>query len=82
MTITDYRTSYLDPGDAETKQATQTYTIGTDVASQQNGNVWASENSIVSLSLDGTLNVIDPRVDGKWNKIHVSGLVIPNARRS
>ncbi|KAG7527686.1 hypothetical protein FFLO_06688 [Filobasidium floriforme] len=56
--------------DAETRQAVQTYTIGTDVASQQNGNVWANENSIVSLGLDGTLNVIDPRVDGKWNRIH------------
>ncbi|KAJ9128170.1 hypothetical protein QFC24_000462 [Naganishia onofrii] len=42
--------------DIETKQATTTFTIGSDVASQQNGNIWASENSIVSLSLDGTLN--------------------------
>ncbi|KAJ9125472.1 hypothetical protein QFC22_000433 [Naganishia vaughanmartiniae] len=58
--------------DIETKQATTTFTIGNDVASQQNGNIWASENAIVSLSLDGTLNVLDPRDDKSWRKIYAS----------
>ena len=77
--MTEARFFFEISGDAETKQAIQTYTIGTDVASQQNGNVWANENSIVSLGLDGTLNVIDPRVDGKWNQIHVRALIESNS---
>ncbi|KAJ9109724.1 hypothetical protein QFC19_001954 [Naganishia cerealis] len=59
-------------GDIETKQATTTFTIGSDVASQQNGNIWASENAVVSLSFDGTLNVFDPRDDKSWRKIYAS----------
>jgi WD40 repeat protein len=59
-------------GDAETKQNTTTFTVGGDVASQQNGNIWASENAIVSLSLNGTLNVFDSRDNSSWRKIHVS----------
>ncbi|KAJ9109115.1 hypothetical protein QFC21_000443 [Naganishia friedmannii] len=58
--------------DIENKQATTIFTIGNDVASQQNGNIWASENAIVSLSLDGTLNVLDPRDDKSWRKIYAS----------
>ena len=47
-----------------------TFTVGGDVASQQNGNIWASENAIVSLSLNGTLNVFDPRDNSIWRRIH------------
>ena len=79
VTMTEAQFFFEISGNAETKQAIQTYTIGTDVASQQNGNVWANENSIVSLGLDGTLNVIDPRVDGKWNQIHVRALIESNS---
>lgn len=61
-------------GDVETKQNTTTFTVGGDIASQQNGNVWASENAVVSLSLDGTLNVFDPRDSSSWRKIHVRGI--------
>ncbi|KAI5454488.1 WD40 repeat-like protein [Naganishia albida] len=56
--------------DVETRKNTTTFTVGGDVASQQNGNVWASENAVVSLSLDGILNVFDPRDSSSWRKIH------------
>lgn len=72
-------------GDVETKQNTTTFTVGGDVASQQNGNIWASENAIVSLSLNGTFNVFDPRDNSSWRKIHASrkgALLKPVANRN
>lgn len=42
---------------------------------QQVGNVWATENEIVSVSLSGDLNVIDRRSGGKPARVlHVSRL--------
>ncbi|KIY47510.1 WD40 repeat-like protein [Fistulina hepatica ATCC 64428] len=49
--------------DAESRKAAATWTVGTGVNHQQVGNVWAEE-SIVSLSMSGELNIFDPRTGG------------------
>ncbi len=59
-------------GDLETKKNITTFTVGTDILSQQNGNVWAKENEVVSLGLDGVLNVFDPRAPEGVRKLYVS----------
>lgn len=58
--------------DASTQKAIQTYTVGSDVSSQQNGIVYANANIVVSVSLSGTLNVFDTREadTAKWRKLH------------
>lgn len=66
--------------DAETQQEISNWTIGTQVKDQQNGNVWANESKIVSLGLDGVLNVIDPRTKDKWQTIHVCSLLYCHVR--
>ncbi|KIJ46853.1 hypothetical protein M422DRAFT_249597 [Sphaerobolus stellatus SS14] len=47
--------------DVETRKATTTWTLGSDLAFQQLGNTWTPKDAIVSLSLDGLVNVFDPR---------------------
>ena len=58
--------------DASTQKAAQAYTIGSDVSSQQNGIVYANPNTVVSISLSGTLNLFDTRESDntKWRKLH------------
>ncbi|ORX36518.1 WD40-repeat-containing domain protein [Kockovaella imperatae] len=56
--------------DASTLKSTQTYTIGTDIPSQQNGVVYAGPNTLVSVSLSGVLNVFDTREGSKWRTLH------------
>ncbi|KAI9438566.1 WD40 repeat-like protein [Lactarius indigo] len=48
-------------GTVETRKATTTYTLGTGLEHQQVGNVWSSQDTIVSLSFSGCLNVFDRR---------------------
>ncbi|ORY22497.1 WD40-repeat-containing domain protein [Naematelia encephala] len=58
--------------DASSLKASQTYTVGSDVPSQQNGVVYAGANTVISISLSGTLNVFDTRESSstKWRAIH------------
>lgn len=53
--------------DIESKTPVTSWTLGDGVESQQVGNVWspANEDEIVSLSFDGTLNVLDSRQSDK-----------------
>ncbi|TRY78602.1 hypothetical protein TCAL_06452 [Tigriopus californicus] len=46
--------------DLETKQVVATYDMGDDVASQQLGCIWVN-GTIISVSLSGNLNYLDPR---------------------
>ena len=55
--------------DAETLKSVQTYSVGGDVQSQQNGVVYAGPNTLTSVSLSGVLNVFDTR-DTKWRTLH------------
>ena len=48
-------------GDIQTRQSTTTWTLPSAVPNQQVRNTWVSENTLVSLSLFGDLNVFDPR---------------------
>jgi len=59
-------------GDASTFKSTQTYNVGSDIQSQQNGIVYANPNTIVSVSLSGVLNVFDTRESSssKWRTLH------------
>ena len=63
-------TVYL--GDASTLKSSQTYQIGSDIQSQQNGVVFANPNTLVSVSLSGALNVFDTRESSstKWRQLH------------
>jgi WD40 repeat protein len=58
--------------DAASQQAAQTYTVGSDIPSQQNGVVFANPNTVVSISLSGTLNLFDTRESNtaKWRTLH------------
>ncbi|KAL7419562.1 WD40 repeat-like protein [Cryptotrichosporon argae] len=47
--------------DAQTRQSAQTFALGSDLLSQQNGITYAGGNTLVSVSLSGVLNVIDVR---------------------
>lgn len=53
--------------DIESKSPVTSWTLGGGVDSQQVGGVWspAKEDEIVSLSFDGTLNVLDARQSDK-----------------
>ncbi|KAL1949187.1 hypothetical protein VTO73DRAFT_10993 [Trametes versicolor] len=51
--------------DVETKKAQVTWSLGSSVAHQQVGNTWTEEDSIVSLSMSGDLNIFDKRVGDK-----------------
>lgn len=59
-------------GDASTFKSTQTYNVGSDIPSQQNGIVYANPNTIVSVSLSGVLNLFDTRESSssKWRTLH------------
>ncbi|CAE6449736.1 unnamed protein product [Rhizoctonia solani] len=50
--------------DVETRQAITTWTLGSAVEHQQVGNTWTGDN-LVSLSLNGTLNIFDKRDGSK-----------------
>ena len=58
--------------DASTYKSVQTYAVGSDVQSQQNGVVWANPNIIASVSLSGVINLLDPRESdaAKWRQLH------------
>ena len=56
---------YEYQGDVEAQKNVTTWSLGTSIGNQQVGNVWAEENEIVSLSVDGNLNVFDPRAGDK-----------------
>jgi WD repeat-containing protein 1 (actin-interacting protein 1) len=55
----------MSEGDVETHQATTTWTVGPAVDHQQVGNTWAGAENIISLSLNGELNIFDRRVGDK-----------------
>ncbi len=59
-------------GDASTLKSIQTYSVGSDVPSQQNGVVYASPNTVISVSLSGVLNIFDSRESSssKWRTLH------------
>ncbi|GAB1519155.1 WD40 repeat-like protein [Rhizoctonia solani] len=50
--------------DVETHQSVTTWNLGSGVEHQQVGNTWAGDN-LVSLSLNGTLNIFDKRDGSK-----------------
>ncbi|CEL57969.1 putative WD repeat-containing protein C9G1,05 OS=Schizosaccharomyces pombe (strain 972 / ATCC 24843) GN=SPAC9G1.05 PE=3 SV=1 [Rhizoctonia solani AG-1 IB] len=50
--------------DVETHQSVVTWTLGSGIEHQQVGNTWAGDN-LVSLSLNGTLNIFDKRDGSK-----------------
>ena len=58
--------------DAATMKSAQTYSVGSDVLSQQNGVVYANANLVVSVSLSGVLNLFDTRESSssKWRTLH------------
>src|SRR6266478_164583 len=56
---------YEYQGGVEAQKNVTTWSLGTSIGNQQVGNVWAEENEIVSLSVDGNLNVFDPRAGDK-----------------
>ncbi|KAL5641057.1 hypothetical protein ACGC1H_001509 [Rhizoctonia solani] len=51
--------------DVETRQAVTTWNLGSAIEHQQVGNTWAGGDNLVSLSLDGTLNIFDKRDGSK-----------------
>ncbi|KAK7462716.1 WD40 repeat-like protein [Stygiomarasmius scandens] len=55
--------------DVESRKAVTTWTIGSGVNHQQVGGVWSGESDIVSLSLSGDLNIIDPRTGDKPRRV-------------
>ncbi|WWD16495.1 hypothetical protein CI109_100921 [Kwoniella shandongensis] len=57
--------------DAASFKSIQSYTVGSDIPSQQNGIVYANPNTLVSISLSGTLNVFDTRESSstKWRTL-------------
>lgn len=59
-------------GDASTLKSSQTYNVGSDLSSQQNGIVYANTNTIASVSLSGTINLFDTRESSstKWRTLH------------
>ncbi|AUB27811.1 WD-repeat protein [Cryptococcus neoformans Bt1] len=57
--------------DSSTLKTIQSYNVGSDVAAQQNGVVYANPNIVVSASLSGTLNIFDIREStSKWRTLH------------
>ncbi|KAH7887030.1 WD40-repeat-containing domain protein [Phlebopus sp. FC_14] len=63
-----FMTSSLDRSvklwDIQSQRVTRTWALGTDISSQQVGNVWVTPDELASLSLSGDLNVFDKRTDG------------------
>lgn len=62
----------MTAGDANSFESVQTYNVGSDLSSQQNGVVYANPNTLVSVSLSGVLNVFDTRESSssKWRTLH------------
>jgi len=58
--VTSSTDSTVKLWDVEARKVVTTWTVGSDVNSQQVGNTWVNED-IVSLSLSGDLNVFDRR---------------------
>jgi len=50
----------------------QSYTVGSDLSSQQNGVVFANTNTVVSVSLSGAINLFDTRESSssKWRTLY------------
>ena len=59
-------------GDASTMKSSQSYKVGSDVASQQNGVVFAGSDTVISVSMSGVLNMFDLRESSssKWRTIN------------
>ena len=55
----------ISTGDIETRKAINAWTIGSTVEHQQVGNAWTEGGDIVSLSMNGNLNIFDKRVGDK-----------------
>ncbi|KAK8861594.1 hypothetical protein IAR55_002417 [Kwoniella newhampshirensis] len=57
--------------DASSFKSIQSYSVGSDISSQQNGIVYANPDTLVSISLSGTLNVFDTRESSstKWRTL-------------
>ncbi|KAK2461222.1 hypothetical protein APHAL10511_006749 [Amanita phalloides] len=58
--------------DVETHENLISWSLGTSVDDQQVGNVWNEENEFISLSLNGSLNVFDPRTGDKPVRVLVA----------
>ncbi|KAF8348597.1 WD40-repeat-containing domain protein [Amanita rubescens] len=58
--------------DVETRKVVNTWSLGNSIGDQQVGNVWSEENEFVSLSLNGDLNVFDPRTGDKPVRVLVA----------
>lgn len=55
--------------DATQQKEVGSWTVGPDILDQQCGIDWIGENEIVSLSLNGTLNVFDKRKGGEAARV-------------
>lgn len=55
--------------DVEARKAVTTWTVGSGVSAQQVGNTWCGESDIISLSMNGDLNVFDDRTGSKPSRI-------------
>jgi len=58
--------------DVEAQKNVITWSLGASIGNQQVGNVWVEENEIVSLSVDGNLNLFDPRTGDKPIRVLVA----------
>ena len=56
-------------GDAQTRKAVSTWTVGSEIDHQQVGNTWSGESNLVSLSMSGELNIFDPRLGDKATNV-------------
>ncbi|KAI0792397.1 quinon protein alcohol dehydrogenase-like superfamily [Abortiporus biennis] len=67
--------------DVETKKNITTYTLGTSgLDSQQVGNTWTGGDDIVSIAMNGDLNIFDKRVGDKPSRIlHAPSKAITSA---
>jgi hypothetical protein len=59
-------------GDATSRALVHSIDLGNSVEAQQVGIVWASEDALVSLSLGGALNLLNPQEGKITMEIHVS----------
>jgi len=59
----------LKTWDADSGKVKDTWVMGKSVGHMQVGVIW-TPSTIVSLSLNGTLNIIDPSNTSKWKELH------------
>ena len=71
----------LCEGDIERKESIQTWTLGSDIASQQVGNAWGPDGDIVSLSMSGALNIFDQRTGDAPARVLKVGQYQQNGRK-